>query len=83
MALMCQFVVSKEAISEAHLIDFDEYFARERAALAPFIEAGLVEDSPSWITVTPRGKLLVRAVAMLFDRYLRSDERARRYSKVV
>lgn len=83
MALMCHFVLSKEAIAEAHLIDFDAYFARERAALAPFIEAGLVEESPEWITVTPRGKLLVRAVAMVFDRYLRSDERTRRYSKVV
>ena len=83
MALMCHFVVSKEAIVDAHLLDFDTYFAHERVALAPFIEAGLVEDSPEWVTVTPRGKLLVRAVAMLFDRYLRSDERTRRYSKVV
>lgn len=87
MALMCQFLVSKDAVAEAHLVDFDKHFAVERAELRPFIEAGLVEETPEWITVTPRGKLLVRAVAMVFDRYLRIDremhERTQRYSKVV
>ncbi len=38
---------------------------------------------PSGSRVTPKGKLLVRAVAMTFDRYLRADQRARRYSKIV
>jgi oxygen-independent coproporphyrinogen-3 oxidase len=87
MGLMCQFVVSKEAVNEAHLVDFDQHFAVERAALKPFIDAGLVEETPEWITITPRGKLLVRAVAMVFDRYLQIDremrERTWRYSKVV
>ncbi len=83
MSLMCQFVVSKEAVSESNLIDFDTYFQSERAALASLIEAGLVEEDAQWITVTPRGRLLVRAVAMVFDRYLRGDERLQRYSKVI
>jgi len=48
-----------------------------------FETEGLVENTPEWITVTPKGKLLVRAVAMTFDRYLRADQRARRYSKIV
>jgi oxygen-independent coproporphyrinogen-3 oxidase len=83
MALMCHFEVSKEAIEQAHLIKFDEYFKRELAALKPFEEEGLVENSKEWVTVLPRGKLLVRAVAMTFDRYLRHDERVRKYSKIV
>jgi oxygen-independent coproporphyrinogen-3 oxidase len=83
MALMCHFEVSKEAIETAHLIKFDDYFKRELAELKPFEEAGLVELSPEWISVTPKGKLLVRAVAMCFDRYLRHDERIRKYSKIV
>ena len=86
MALMCQFMVSKEAVAEAHLIDFDDYFAAERVALAPLVAAGLVEDGPEWLSVTARGKLLVRAVAMQFDRYLRHEsqmrERTLRYSRV-
>ena len=83
MALMCHFEVSKEAIETAHLIKFEDYFKRELAELKPFEEAGLVEVSPEWISVTPKGKLLVRAVAMCFDRYLRHDERIRKYSKIV
>ncbi|MGE5336794.1 MAG: oxygen-independent coproporphyrinogen III oxidase [Gemmatimonadota bacterium] len=83
MALMCHFEVSKEAIETAHLIKFDDYFKRDLADLKPFEEAGLVEVSPEWVTVTPKGKLLVRAVAMCFDRYLRHDERVRKYSKIV
>jgi len=83
MALMCHFEVSKEAIETAHLIKFDEYFKRELAELKPFEEAGLVEVTPEWVNVLPKGKLLVRAVAMCFDRYLRHDERIRKYSKIV
>ncbi|MCU0938620.1 MAG: coproporphyrinogen III oxidase, partial [Burkholderiaceae bacterium] len=83
MALMCHFEVSKEAIEQAHLIKFDEYFKREIAALKPFEEEGLVENTKEWISVLPRGKLLIRAIAMSFDRYLRSDERIRKYSKIV
>jgi oxygen-independent coproporphyrinogen-3 oxidase len=83
MALMCHFEVSKEAIETSHLIKFDEYFKSELAALKRFQDEGLVEVSPEWITITPKGKLLVRAVAMNFDRYLRKDERVRRYSKIV
>jgi oxygen-independent coproporphyrinogen-3 oxidase len=83
MALMCHFEVSKEAIEHAHLIRFDDYFKRELADLKPFIDEGLVEVNAEWVIVLPRGKLLVRAIAMSFDRYLKHDERVRRYSKIV
>jgi oxygen-independent coproporphyrinogen-3 oxidase len=83
MALMCHFAVSKEAIEAAHLVSFDEYFRRELAALRDFADAGLVETNGEWITVTPKGKLLVRAIAMVFDRYLQNDQRVRRYSRIV
>jgi oxygen-independent coproporphyrinogen-3 oxidase len=83
MALMCHFAVSKEAIDSAHLTRFDEYFRRELEELKPLEQAGLVENSREWITVTPRGKLLVRAIAMTFDGYLRDDQSSRPYSKIV
>ena len=83
MALMCHFEVSKEAIDAAYLTRFDEYFRRELEGLEALERAGLVENSRESITVTPPGKLLVRAIAMVFDGYLR-DERSRRpYSKIV
>lgn len=83
MSLMCHFEVSKEAIETAYLVKFDEYFKPEIAALKRFEDEGLVEVSPEWISITPKGKLLVRAIAMNFDKYLRQDERVRRYSKIV
>jgi len=83
MALMCHFQVAKESIATAHLVDFDEYFASELAELKTYEEAGLVECTEDWISVTPKGKLLVRALAMVFDRYLRVDRRSRPYSKIV
>ncbi len=83
MALMCHFEVSKEGIEAAHLIRFDEYFGRELEDLRAFEDAGLVEITHDWISVSPKGKLLVRGIAMVFDRYLRQDQRLRRYSKIV
>lgn len=83
MALMCHFSVSKEGIAAAYMIDFDVYFRRELDELAGFDKAGLVELHDDWIEVTSKGRLLVRAVAMVFDRYLKRSEVAQRYSKIV
>jgi oxygen-independent coproporphyrinogen-3 oxidase len=33
--------------------------------------------------VTPRGRLLVRSVCMVFDRYLRTQRKTASYSKVI
>jgi oxygen-independent coproporphyrinogen-3 oxidase len=83
MALMCHFEVAKEAIETSHLLHFDSYFSAELEELKTFEEAGLVECGADWISVLPKGKLLVRAIAMVFDRYLREDRRRRPYSKIV
>ena len=82
-ALMCQFCVSLESIELAHLLDFGKAFATELAELRRFADDGLVELSDEWIRVTPRGRLLVRSICMVFDRYLRERERRATYSKVI
>jgi oxygen-independent coproporphyrinogen III oxidase len=82
-ALMCQFAVSFERVENAHAIAFREYFATELESLEPLAEAGLVEIASDAITVTPRGRLLVRAVAMVFDRFLREQREAARYSRII
>jgi oxygen-independent coproporphyrinogen-3 oxidase len=43
----------------------------------------LLTVDDQWITVLPRGRMLVRAIAMVFDRYLRTDRERIRYSKVI
>lgn len=82
-ALACHFRLAKESIEIAHLIEFDRYFAWELKELAKLEDDGLVELDDEWIHVTPRGRLLVRSVCMVFDRYLRAAEPRAQYSRVV
>ncbi len=82
-SLMCHFEVAFEPVEVAHLIDFHQYFAPEMQALEALQEDGLVSIDQEAISVTPRGRLLVRNVAMVFDRYLRAQEQRARYSKVI
>jgi oxygen-independent coproporphyrinogen-3 oxidase len=81
--LMCDFALDFGAIEAAHGIRFGEYFGPERAALEGLATDGLVELPAGGIRVTPRGRLLVRAVAMVFDRYLREQRERARYSRVI
>ena len=82
-ALMCHFELSMQSIEIAHLINFREYFAEELADLKEMEQAGLVKIDGDWISVQPGGRLLVRGIAMVFDRYLRADRERARYSRVI
>lgn len=82
-SLMCHFALSKESVEIAYLIDFDRYFAAELADLREFETLGLVVDEDGWLTVTPRGRFVIRSIGMAFDRYLRRDREVRRYSRVI
>ena len=82
-ALTCHFRVAIESIELAHLVDFAAYFAAELQDLRRLQADGLVELSPDWIVVTPKGRLLVRAICMVFDRHLRERATRASYSKVI
>jgi len=82
-ALACHFRVSLESIELAYLLDFRSYFSSELNDLRRLAAEGLVELAPDWIVVTPKGRLLVRRVCMVFDRYLREREARASYSKVI
>jgi oxygen-independent coproporphyrinogen-3 oxidase len=82
-ALMCHSNVNFRAIEDAHGIVFGHYFATELEALEPLVDDELVEVTPDRIIVTPRGRLLVRAAAMVFDRFLRQQRETARYSRVI
>ena len=83
MALMCQGVVQYEAFEQAWLVDFPSTFASELAALSSLAEQGLVRLGRSSIEVTDRGWYFVRAVAMVFDRYLQRDLHRNQFSRIV
>ena len=66
--LMCQFELSIPAIELAYPIAFTEYFAAELAQLALLEADDLVTIEDEWITVTPKGRMMIRDVCMVFDR---------------
>ena len=80
---MCDFELSIPELEARHGVVFDRAFATELVALGPLAADGLVEMSPQRIRVTDRGRLLVRTVAMVFDRHLREARAAARYSRVI
>lgn len=82
-SLMCHFAASKESVEIAYLIDFDRTFATELEDLREFEGLGLITIEDGWITVTPRGRFVIRSIAMVFDRYLRRDREVQRYSRVI
>ena len=82
-ALMCHFELSIESIEIAHLVRFEDYFADELGDLREMEAAGLLEITDGWVTVKPAGRMLVRVIAMVFDRYLRADRERARYSRVI
>ena len=83
MAIMCQGQVLFESIELAWLLDFRQYFATELEALAAQQEQGLVVVDDTGIQVTPMGWYFVRAVAMVFDKYLQADRNRARFSRII
>ena len=81
--LMCDFALDFAAVERTYGVDFRQRFAPELDAMATLAADGLVDVDGTGIRVTPRGRLLVRTVAMAFDRHLREASLAGRYSRVI
>ncbi|MBX9613338.1 MAG: oxygen-independent coproporphyrinogen III oxidase [Burkholderiales bacterium] len=83
MALMCQGALTFESIELGYLLDFQSYFAPEMEALQELAAQGLVTLDKTGIQVTANGWFFVRAVAMVFDRYLQTDRNRARFSRII
>lgn len=82
-SLMCHGEIDVRKLERRFDIRFTDYFAMALCRLEPLVLDELVVVDPQVIRVTARGRLLLRVVAACFDRYLRQDEAAPRFSKVV
>ncbi|WP_130537996.1 oxygen-independent coproporphyrinogen III oxidase [Thiomicrorhabdus indica] len=80
--LISHFHLNFEVINQQWQIHFDEYFAKEIQNLAPMVEDGLITLDGKDIFVTPKGRLLIRNICMVFDAYLKPDMQ-NRFSKVI
>jgi oxygen-independent coproporphyrinogen-3 oxidase len=83
MALMCQGTVEFDIINSTHLIDFKHYFQNELLQLTQMQAQGIVHLDDKGIEVTDIGWFVIRAIAMVFDRYLQGDQQRMRFSKIL
>ncbi|MBL8253139.1 MAG: oxygen-independent coproporphyrinogen III oxidase, partial [Candidatus Competibacter sp.] len=80
--LICHFALKFAAIERQFGICFRDRFAVELAELTDMQSDGLLALSETGIEVLPPGRLLIRNICMVFDRYLR-EQASTRFSRVI
>ncbi len=83
MKLMCDFELNMNSVEEKYKIDFKNYFSWGLNNLKQFEEDNLVSIKDNKITVTEMGKLLIRNIAINFDKYIENKEDTAKYSKTI
>ncbi len=80
--LICNFGLNYGYIEDQFAVSFPDYFTPELTALEQMQADGLLRMDATGITVLPAGRLLIRNICMVFDRYL-SVASENRYSRTV
>jgi oxygen-independent coproporphyrinogen-3 oxidase len=80
--VICHFTLDFTAIERQFSIDFRDYFAPQWPRLLALAGDGLIGLLPNGFVVLPAGRLLVRVVCALFDRYLEAACQ-QRFSRVI
>ena len=83
MQLICHFNLKFADIESKFKIDFKNYFADEITRLTVMSDDALIEMDSQSIQVTAKGRLLIRNVCMVFDRYLKDTQSNQRFSKAI
>lgn len=83
MAIMCHGELSYESIELSYMINFREYFKSELQELVEKEKNGLIMIEEDGIKVTEIGWFFIRAIALVFDRYLQHDANRARFSKIL
>lgn len=82
-SIMCHGHVDFADFDSRFMIDFNEHFGPEIHQLENLADDGLLEIDEDGFDVTPEGRLLLRAVAMIFDEYLQAASKQARFSRVI
>ena len=82
-ALMCYDHLNYFDFDRQYGIDFSDYFAPELRMLLPLEQDGLVAIDEEGIRISGKGRLLLRSIAMVFDRYLSKEENDGRFSRAI
>jgi oxygen-independent coproporphyrinogen-3 oxidase len=81
--LMCYDRLNFATFNTDNGIEFRDYFDDELTRLEPLAKDGLITLDENAITITPKGRLLLRSIAMTFDRHLSRVENDGRFSKAI
>jgi oxygen-independent coproporphyrinogen-3 oxidase len=85
--LMCNFELSIRSLELAYPISFAKYFEAELEQLRAMSADGLLSIDDDWLTVSLKGRLLIRNICMVFDSYLSRKQEVKterlRYSKTI
>ncbi len=81
--LSCHFCLNFKDIESLYDIHFNEYFQDELIELQSMIEDDLLAIENDNIEVSPSGRLLIRKICMVFDKYLKNKQNEQRFSKVI
>jgi oxygen-independent coproporphyrinogen-3 oxidase len=82
-SIMCHGVVRFHELEADFAFDFHDHFAYELGNLVQLEEDGLIEMGDDEFSVTPEGRLLLRAIAMIFDEYLQESQETPKFSRVI
>lgn len=80
--MICQFRLDRNLFSDQWGEDFDRYFTDELQRLGPMFQDELIGDDGRSLQVHPAGRLLIRAICQIFDRY-RKEDAGRRFSRII
>ncbi len=80
--LMCNLELRFDEFEAAYGVRFAAAFAPELERLNAFEADGLIARSANRLEVLPAGRMFVRNIAMVFDRYL-GTQQAERFSRTI
>ncbi len=82
-SIMCHGEVHFHEFESDFAIDFNDHFALELGNLEQLETDGLIEMGDDEFKATPEGRLLLRAIAMIFDEYMQAPESKPKFSRVI
>lgn len=81
--MICHFKLEFNAVEEKYHIEFNDYFYNELQLLKVLEEDELLAIDTDRLTILPKGRLLIRSICMIFDKYQRQLQNDQIFSRII